>query len=59
MTTRPAGYKVIQPYRREEVEDLFCMIADDPAWTDPKTIILRIGRVELERLLVTAMDNRR
>lgn len=48
--------KVVMPYCGEEVEDLLFMLSQDPAWQDHSKITLRVGRVELERLLATALN---
>lgn len=48
--------KVVMPFRVEEVEDLLFMLSQDPAWQDRSKPTLRVGRVELERLLATALN---
>ena len=43
------------PYLREEIDDLFRMIVEEPDWQSD-AITIRIGRHELKRLVVKALE---
>jgi hypothetical protein len=51
--------KTVKPYRVEEIEDLVVSLSQDPGWQDRKNIMIRVGRVELERLIATALRKER
>ena len=47
--------KIVKPYRIEEVEDLAVMLSQASDWQDRRQPVIRVGRVELERLLATVL----
>jgi hypothetical protein len=47
--------KTVKPYRIEEVEDLMVMLSQASDWQDRSQHVIRVGRVELERLLATVL----
>jgi len=47
--------KTVKPYRIEEVEDLVVMLSQASDWQDRRQPVIRVGRVELERLLATVL----
>jgi hypothetical protein len=46
--------KTVKPYRIEEV-DLMVMLSQASDWQDRSQHVIRVGRVELERLLATVL----
>lgn len=50
--------KTVKPYRVEEIEDFVVMLSQASDWQDRSKVTIQVGRVELERLIASAVRER-